>query len=429
MNPFVADPQWGWWIILYFYLGGLAAGCYFLATLLELVGHVDDEPLARLGYRVAFPLVCLCAVFLTVDLDRPERFWHMVLQSEAVNHALAAGWPMGGWGEMSHAFMLKVWSPMSAGALALGLFGLCSFVSFLGTFSPKGRLGRVLASGLVGRAFKVVGCLLGFFVASYTGALLTASNQPLWSGSDWIAPLFLTSAASTAIALLLLLGRDIPEATRERLERADLWALGLELSVFLIFLASLGSVLPLALATLDGLLLVVGTLGMGLLLPLCLRLELKSPGDGRVPSAALSALAGGFILRYGIVRVGPALLESYPHLTAADVEAPLWQSWEGLALVAVTLALAVLIPWELRRKWKLSAGQTALGGLVSVLVSAAVLFFSLTPASAQPAFNPVSWVRLSPEDGRQRGGGVGASDANRPTTPFVRTKLKEPDKP
>ena len=26
MNLFVVDPEWGWWIILYFYLGGIAAG-------------------------------------------------------------------------------------------------------------------------------------------------------------------------------------------------------------------------------------------------------------------------------------------------------------------------------------------------------------------------------------------------------------------
>ena len=34
MNLFVADPHWGWWIILYFYLGGIAAGAYFTATLI-----------------------------------------------------------------------------------------------------------------------------------------------------------------------------------------------------------------------------------------------------------------------------------------------------------------------------------------------------------------------------------------------------------
>ncbi len=70
MNPFVESPDWGWWIILYFFLGGLAAGGYFLATLIELFGHEEDRPLARIGYRVAFPLVLVCGVFLIVDLEK-----------------------------------------------------------------------------------------------------------------------------------------------------------------------------------------------------------------------------------------------------------------------------------------------------------------------------------------------------------------------
>src|SRR5262245_57797949 len=105
MNPFVQDPAWGWWIIFYFFLGGLAAGCYFAATLIDLFGSAEDRPLARIGYRVALPLIAICAVLLIVDLERPERFWHMVLQSELVEQALEEGWPGGGWSAMLNALM------------------------------------------------------------------------------------------------------------------------------------------------------------------------------------------------------------------------------------------------------------------------------------------------------------------------------------
>jgi len=116
MNAFVADPEWSWWIILYFFFGGLSAGSYFVATLIELFGQDADRPLARLGYRLAFPLIGICGIFLTVDLERPERFWHMMFQSEVVDAALEQGWPRGGWGTMLHAPLLKWWSPMSIGA-------------------------------------------------------------------------------------------------------------------------------------------------------------------------------------------------------------------------------------------------------------------------------------------------------------------------
>jgi formate-dependent nitrite reductase membrane component NrfD len=206
MSFFVADPGWGWWIVLYFYCGGIAAGVYFLAALIELFGHDEDRGLARAAHWIAFPLVCLCGLFLTVDLERPERFWHMLLQSERVQDALGAGWPFAGagWPPLLHGFLLKPWSPMSIGAWALALFGLCSFVSFLGSLWPEGRLARLLRRAWLGRAFQLVGVGVGFFVASYTGVLLTASNQPAWAASDLIGALFLTSAASTGAAVLLL---------------------------------------------------------------------------------------------------------------------------------------------------------------------------------------------------------------------------------
>src|SRR5262249_12296444 len=87
LDLFAADPRWGWWIILYFYLGGIAAGAYFLATTIDVVGDDRDRELARIGYWLAFPLILLCALFLTVDLSQPTRFWHMLLRSEDVEHA------------------------------------------------------------------------------------------------------------------------------------------------------------------------------------------------------------------------------------------------------------------------------------------------------------------------------------------------------
>ena len=35
---FVAPPQWEWYIVWYFFLGGLAGGAYLLGTILRLVG-------------------------------------------------------------------------------------------------------------------------------------------------------------------------------------------------------------------------------------------------------------------------------------------------------------------------------------------------------------------------------------------------------
>src|SRR5262245_59204202 len=232
MNFFVADPDWGVWIIAYFYLGGIAAGSYFLAILIEWFGSEEDRPLAAIAYWIAFPLAVLCGLFLTIDLGRPERFWHMLFKSEVTRAAIAEGFPFtaAGWRLAAQAPLMKHWSPMSAGSWGLTVFSACAFASFVATVWPDRWPGRWLHRRWPHAVLQVVGCGAGFFVASYTGALLTATNQPMWSDTTWLAPLFLASAASTSLAAIALLARwknvGTPEA-RARLEGAEPLALGL----------------------------------------------------------------------------------------------------------------------------------------------------------------------------------------------------------
>jgi len=321
MNTFVADPQWGWWIIGYFFLGGIAAGAYFMATLIDLAGAKEDQALARIGYRIAFPLIIICGLFLTLDLHRPERFWHMLFRSEVVTDARNTH----SWGELLQAPLLKYWSPMSAGSWALLIFGACSFISFLGTFRHKEK-----RTGIIGRAFQLLGCIVGFFVAAYTGALLTATNQPVWSDSVWVAPLFLASAASTGIAVMFLLsGRrpQVSETSLVRLGRADAWALVLELLVFLVFLYSLGTLLGSVWDTTNGKIMIAGLLVFGLAVPIIFHLTGGMSRKSGMITASLSVLLAGFLLRYSIVTTPQEVLAkatssevgvSEPRLAAAE---------------------------------------------------------------------------------------------------------------
>jgi len=295
MNAFVADPQWGWWIIGYFFLGGIAAGTYFMSTLIDLVGSKEDRELSRIGYRIAFPLIIVCGAFLTLDLEKPERFWHMLFRSEVVAEAQTTH----SWGELLQAPLLKYWSPMSAGSWALFLFGAFSFVSFLGSFRHLEK-----RTGIIGHCFQLLGCVVGFFVAAYTGALLSATNQPVWSDSVWVAPLFLMSAASTGIAVMLLLaGRrlTVSGASLARLGHADAWTLILELLVFLIFLQSLGALLGPVWETINGKIMIVGTLTFGLALPIVIHIAGGLKHKPGMITVSLSVLLAGFLLRYSIV--------------------------------------------------------------------------------------------------------------------------------
>src|SRR5258706_408955 len=146
-------PHWEWWIVLYFFLGGVAGGAYFTAALIELAGHPEDRPIARMGYYIAFPLVLVCGIALIVDLGRPERFWHMLVYSKTF-----LPWP-------------KLDSPMSVGAYALTFFGLFSFLSLLDALVETGRLRwaplRLKYNSTPRKIYAVLGALNGFFLTSY----------------------------------------------------------------------------------------------------------------------------------------------------------------------------------------------------------------------------------------------------------------------
>jgi formate-dependent nitrite reductase membrane component NrfD len=421
MNPFVADPNWGIWIVLYFYLGGIAAGAYFVATLISLFGREEDNPISRIGYRLSLPLIMICGVLLIVDLERPERFWHMLFQSEVVHTALDESWPLGGWGTMLSAANLKHWSPMSIGAWALALFGLCSTLSVFGTLWPGGRLDRFLLRGVFGRLLQIAGSAVGFFVGSYTGVLLTTSNQPVWSVSDWIGSLFLTSSASTGIAAVLLLarGRAISPVSLNRLGQADLSALLLELGVFLVFFASLGRAFPWLLSVWPGWML-IGALAIGVLLPLWLDpREKASAFHGSVATGA--ALIGGLALRVGMLEAGPSLLARWAD---SPPEVNFWL----LALAAVVAALiAMSAAYVLRSRVRIRLGALVMAaGVIVVLVIVAGsndALFSNELGADHPFLERFAYPWLSPEDGRPRDGGAGASPLNRPTQPHLRTKI------
>ncbi len=325
MNLFVADPDWGVWIVAYFFLGGIAAGAYLLASLIEWFGTEEDARVARVAHRVAFPIVVLCALFLVIDLGRPERFWHMVFKSEVTRQAFADGFPFSaaGWRDAADAPLLKPWSPMSAGSWVLGLFGACAAVSFFVTLRPRWRVVRWVNRPWVVQPVRAVGVLAAAYVGSYTGALLSASNQPVWSDTTWLSPLFLASSVSTGLAAMVLLARwknvGTPEA-RHRLESADLWAVGLEAVLLLVFLVSLGPVLEPMLYTVAGNVLVFGTVLAGLAAPVVIH-RVYGYRAWAGAAAAWCVLAGGLCLRAGVVRVNAELLVRGPVGSATSPEA------------------------------------------------------------------------------------------------------------
>jgi protein NrfD len=292
-------PHWGWYVILYFFTGGLTGGCYAIASALNALRDPRDRDVVRIGYGLAFPGVLLCAVLLVLDLGRPERFWHMVFRSHYFPEPI-----------------LKSWSPISLGSWVLSIFGAFAFVSFVAMLVETGRLRWPLIVRLDRRlrdvprplavAWAMAGAFFGLFLAGYTGVLMVSSVKPVWHNAIPLGGLFLASATSTSYALLILLlarrGRGHTDPTVLKLADADRWALGIEIVLLLLVLVPLGALARPIITGAYGALFWVGAVLAGLIVPLALDLGTRWRNAGRrqwVRPALI--LIGALVMRFVIV--------------------------------------------------------------------------------------------------------------------------------
>jgi protein NrfD len=288
---FTDAPHWTWWILLYFFIGGIAGTAFMLVSLLDWSAtgsrQLPARPVVRFGYYLSFIGVLVSGFLLTIDLSRPLRFWHMLIE----NHT---GQPM-----------FKAWEPMSVGSWGLLVFGLFTFLATLSVVGED-RPGVSLLQSSAVRSLRrpvprtiiaLLGSIAGLFIAGYTGVLLAVTNRPVWADSHLLGLLFLVSGASTGAAALILLAvrRRADTRTVGWLVWFDRNVLILELLVLIAFLISLGSVARVYLSW-WGVLLLIGVVGVGILWPL-----FKERGEAHAPrelmQTASLVLLGGFLLR------------------------------------------------------------------------------------------------------------------------------------
>jgi formate-dependent nitrite reductase membrane component NrfD len=287
---FTASPHWHWLILVYFVLGALAGGTYFLSAAIDLAGRDSDRRLARLGYFVTLPILLVVGVVLIVDLYRPDRFWHLLVE----NHTLRP--------------MFKYWVPMSTGSWAIPLFSFFALLAFVAAFAEHRGLDwryarRLRPPGPFGALVTLIGALLALHVTGYTGVMLSVLNRPVWSDTSLFGMLFLVSAVTMSAALLVLtagwLRWESPAVAG--LQRIWVWLLVVQIPVLFALFVSLG---PAVRGWLNvwGVVLAIG-IAVGIVLPLIASRRRGAFGAGGLPIAAALVIAGGVMVRTAIVFV------------------------------------------------------------------------------------------------------------------------------
>jgi formate-dependent nitrite reductase membrane component NrfD len=271
---FAQPPHWEWYIAGYFFCGGLAGGLYALATMLRLWGTPREAGAVRAAFLTAFPLVVVCGILLTIDLGQPLRFWHMLINTTP--------------GEGGINF--KYWSPMSLGTWVLFVFGIISFASFV----------RALANRTIGSFFEIVGSLVAFLFMSYTGVLLSVSNQPVWSDTWALGGLFVASALSGAAVLLTMFVRRSGEASGGRLRDAERYFGLIEVVLIAIFFVTVAQAGTLG-KTFSGIWIVLWILVLASLIPALRGFMAIHRARQASPVSAFIVLAGVLLMRCVVV--------------------------------------------------------------------------------------------------------------------------------
>ncbi len=171
---------WSAPIWIYLWMAGMAGGAYLAAFLTERFTGVADRKLLRLATYVGVPLAVIGVLLLVVDLGQPIRFWHLFTQ-------------------------FKVISPMSMGTWVL-LFWVAIAIIMIILWWVEKHLNNELARSLRRTIERLawVDLIFSVLLIAYTGVLLAVSNQPLWVSTVLLPSLFVVSAVSTGIALLIL---------------------------------------------------------------------------------------------------------------------------------------------------------------------------------------------------------------------------------
>ncbi len=285
---------WHFPISLYLFLGGMAAGIIFFASLFTIMRKEKDFPTTVKGAMiVAVIAISIGLIALMYDLTHMLYAWQLYTT-------------------------IRLESPMSWGAWVLLIVSILSFLwvfSYSTEIFPKWDwkfdfLKKFQAYLIKNRrTIAMILLPLSVILGIYTGILLSAFNaRPLWN-NPILGPLFLTSGLSTGAAAIILLSKSHFE--KHLMTKIDLALIILELGLIIHLLMGMAAGSAVQIEAMQVLvngeftvMFFVFVVILGLIFPATL--EGAELMGFKVPSVvpALLILMGGLIFRMVMVEAG-----------------------------------------------------------------------------------------------------------------------------
>ena len=289
-------------VVWYLFLGGAGAGVLFVTAILEclsphvvktsrtdwLAWYKPKDVYSRFfapAYGVGFFAVVLGMICLLFDLGRSDRILAIFLQP-------------------------------TLSFISVGTFALVALLVAAAVMVAVWAFGRDRVPQIAMWVVRIFTIGISFVVMAYTGLLLSSMpGVPLWV-SPWIPPLFVVSALSSGIALLicavLLTGSDGDfKSTLGRLQKIDAALIAGEFALLLLFVG--GAYAGHEFAWVAARRLFIGDLAapflgfvviLGLLVPFVGEVGSKNPSARSSVVMGILVLVGGFFLRWCIAEAG-----------------------------------------------------------------------------------------------------------------------------
>ena len=171
---------WTALIWIYLWLAGMAGGAFLAAKAAGRFSGSKDDSLLRLATWLGVPLAGIGVLLLIFELGSPIWFWHLFTRFD-------------------------VTSPMSMGTWILIVWVLIDVV-MIATWWLEGKVSQETGASLAGlrKLLSRINVVLSAALITYTGVLLAVSSQSLWAGTILLPALFVVSAVSTGVAILIL---------------------------------------------------------------------------------------------------------------------------------------------------------------------------------------------------------------------------------
>ena len=191
--------SWGMYIANFTYLVGLAAAAAMLVIPVYVYRNLHLHDVVIFGELLAVSVICMCLLFVTVDLGRPDRFHHLLLR-------------------FNFPVSMLTWDVIALNGYLLLNLHICGYLIYCAYCGQKPAKKFYIPFVFVAIAWAISIHTVTAFL--YVGL----GGRPFWN-SAIIAPRFLASAFAAGPAFIILTLQVVRRFTRHHVSDDALFTL------------------------------------------------------------------------------------------------------------------------------------------------------------------------------------------------------------